>query len=265
MLDYYTKPGTSLTETSREIKQVEAIIRSMPEVDTFSRRLGTGLGGDLGESYHGDFFVRLKLNHARSTPDVMMAVSAEIAAKVPGVEIELAQLMEDLIGDLTAVPQPIEIKLTGAAPAVLNADAEKVAAAIKSIAGVTGVKSGVNLAGDALDIAVDPVKAAIEGVTVDLVTSAVATAKTGTIATQMIEANKAVGIRVVAPDSGGLTTSDLEAIPIRAPDGHMFPLVALPPSSQSAGSRRSAAKTFSRWWRSPAASRAAVSARRSLT
>ena len=202
VLDYYTKPGTSLTETSREIKQVEAIIRSMPEVDTFSRRLGTGLGGDLGESYHGDFFVRLKPDHARSTPDVMMAVSAEIAAKVPGVEIELAQLMEDLIGDLTAVPQPIEIKLTGAAPAVLNADAEKVAAAIKSIAGVTGVKSGVNLAGDALDIAVDPVKAAIEGVTVDLVTSAVATAKTGTIATQMIEANKAVGIRAVAPELG---------------------------------------------------------------
>jgi multidrug efflux pump subunit AcrB len=224
VLDYYTKPGTSLTETGREIAQVEAIIRSMPEVDTFSRRLGTGLGGELGESYFGDFFVRLKPDHTRSTPDVMVAVSVEVAAKVPGVEVELKQLMEDLIGDLTAVPQPIEIKLTGAAPAVLNADAEKVAAAIKSVAGVTGVKSGVYLAGDALDIAVDPVKAAIEGVTVDLVTSAVATAKTGTVATQTVETNKAIGIRVVAPDSDGLTTSDLEAIPIRAPDGHMFPL-----------------------------------------
>ena len=30
---------------------------------------------------------------------------------MPGLEIETAQLMEDLIGDLTAVPQPIEIKL----------------------------------------------------------------------------------------------------------------------------------------------------------
>jgi multidrug efflux pump subunit AcrB len=224
VLDYYTKPGTSLTETSREIKQVDAIIRSMPEVDTFSRRLGVLLGGDLAESYHGDYFVRLKPNHRRSTPDVMMAVSTEIAAKVPGVEIEMAQLMEDLIGDLTAVPQPIEIKLTGAAPAVLNADAEKVAAAIKPVTGVTGVKSGVNLAGDALDIVVGPVKAAIEGATADLVTSAVATAKTGTVVTQTVETNKVVGIRVVAPGSGGLTTSDLEALPIRAPDGHMFPL-----------------------------------------
>ena len=224
VFDYYTKPGTSLTETDREIAQVEAIIMSMPEFGTFSRRLGTELGGGLGESYHGDFFVRLKPAHARSTPDVMAAVTAEVATKVPGVETETAQLMEDLIGDLTAAPQPIEIKLTGAAPAVLNADAEKVAAAIKSVAGVTGVKSGVYLAGDALDIAVDPVKVAIEGATVDLVTQAVATAKTGTVATQTVETNKAIGIRVVAPDSRNLTTSDLEAIPIRAPDGHMFPL-----------------------------------------
>ena len=224
VFDYYTKPGTSLTETDREIAQVEAIIKSMPEFGTFSRRLGTELGGGLGESYHGDFFVRLKPDHARSTPDVMAAVTAEVAAKVPGVETETAQLMEDLIGDLTAAPQPIEIKLTGAAPAVLNADAEKVAAAIKPVAGVTGVKSGVYLAGDALDIAVDPVKVAIEGATVDLVTQAVATAKTGTVATQTVETNKAIGIRVVAPDSRNLTTSDLEAIPIRAPDGHMFPL-----------------------------------------
>ena len=224
VFDYYTKPGTSLTETDREIAQVEAIIKSMPEFGTFSRRLGTELGGGLGESYHGDFFVRLKPDHARSTPDVMAAVTAEVATKVPGVETETAQLMEDLIGDLTAAPQPIEIKLTGAAPAVLNADAEKVAAAIKSVAGVTGVKSGVYLAGDALDIAVDPVKVAIEGATVDLVTQAVATAKTGTVATQTVETNKAIGIRVVAPDSRNLTTSDLEAIPIRAPDGHMFPL-----------------------------------------
>ena len=224
VFDYYTKPGTSLTETGREIAQVEAIIKSMPEFGTFSRRLGTELGGGLGESYHGDFFVRLKPDHARSTPDVMAAVTAEVAAKVPGVETETAQLMEDLIGDLTAAPQPIEIKLTGAAPAVLNADAEKVAAAIKSVAEVTGVKSGVYLAGDALDIAVDPVKVAIEGATVDLVTQAVATAKTGIVATQTVETNKAIGIRVVAPDSRNLTTSDLEAIPIRAPDGHMFPL-----------------------------------------
>ena len=65
ILDYYTPPGTSLTETSREVGQIDAMLSAIPEVATFSRRLGTGLGADLGESYHGDYFVRLKPNHHR--------------------------------------------------------------------------------------------------------------------------------------------------------------------------------------------------------
>ena len=81
---------------------------AFPEVATFSHRLGTGLGGDVGESYHGDGLVRLKPDHARTTPDVMAAVRTAVERDVPSVT---AQLMEDLTGDLTAVPQPIEIKL----------------------------------------------------------------------------------------------------------------------------------------------------------
>ena len=40
MLDYYTPPGTSLTETGREIAEVDAILHATPEVATFSRRPG---------------------------------------------------------------------------------------------------------------------------------------------------------------------------------------------------------------------------------
>ncbi|MEW5313042.1 MAG: hypothetical protein WDW38_004636 [Sanguina aurantia] len=58
--------------------------------------------------------------------------------------------MEDLIGDLTAVPQPIEIKLYGTNPTQLDAQADKVARAIGGINGVVEIKSGVQLAGDAL-------------------------------------------------------------------------------------------------------------------
>ncbi|HET6236878.1 MAG TPA: efflux RND transporter permease subunit [Acetobacteraceae bacterium] len=224
ILDYYTPPGTSLTETSREIAEVDAILHATPEVATFSRRLGTGLGGDLGESYHGDYFVRLKPNHARSTPAVMAAVLAEVQAKVPGVDIELAQLMEDLIGDLTAVPQPIEIKLYATDPASLIPQAEKVAAAIRKIDGVVEVKSGVKLAGDALDLRIDPVRAGVEGVTPDDVSRAVDTALTGAVATQLPQATKTVGVRVRLPDALRLRQTALAELPIRAADGHVFPL-----------------------------------------
>ena len=216
MLDYYTPPGTSLTETSREVAQIDAILSATPEVDTFSRCLGTGLGGDLGESYHGDYFVRLKPDHARTTPDVTAAVLAGVQAKVPGVQVELAQLMEDLVGDLTAVPQPIEIKLYGADTATLMPEAEKVATAISSVSGVVEVKSGVKLAGDALDLQIDPVRAAFEGVTADDVARAVDAALTGTVATQLPQATKVVGVRVRIPDAGHLRETMLADLPIRA-------------------------------------------------
>ncbi len=59
----------------------------------------------------GDFCVRLKPLPRRDIEAVMNEVRKKVEGQVPGLEIELAQLMEDLIGDLTAVPQPIEIKL----------------------------------------------------------------------------------------------------------------------------------------------------------
>lgn len=60
VLDYQTSPGTSLAETNRELTEVEAILKKNPYVYTYSRRTGAGLGGDLAESYQGDFFVRLR-------------------------------------------------------------------------------------------------------------------------------------------------------------------------------------------------------------
>ena len=224
VMDYYTRPGTSLTETSREVAQVDAIVSATPEVATFSRRLGTGLGGDLGQSYHGDYFVRLKPDHARSTPAVMAATLAAVQAKVPGVTVELAQLMEDLIGDLTAVPQPIEIKLYGSDTGVLIPLAGTVADMIGKIDGVVEVKSGVQLAGDAMDVRIDPARAAIEGVTPDEMTQAVQAALTGTVATQLPQPLKAVGVRVRLPDALGSSQNQLASLPIRAADGHVFPL-----------------------------------------
>ena len=224
VMDYFTPPGTSLTETGREMAQVDAIVSAIPEVATFSRRLGTGLGGGLGESYHGDYFVRLHASHKRSTTQVMDLVLAQVHERVPGVRVEVSQLMEDLIGDLTSVPQPIEIKLFSTDPSALIAQARAVAAAIAKVHGVVEVKSGVALAGDAIDIRIDPVRAAVEGMTADAITRQVDIALSGSVVTQIPQVKKFVGVRVRLPDALSLDQRQLAALGIRAPDGHMFPL-----------------------------------------
>ncbi|HEY8011989.1 MAG TPA: efflux RND transporter permease subunit, partial [Rudaea sp.] len=142
----------------------------------------------------------------------------------PGVQIELAQLSEDLIGDLTAVPQPIEIKLYATDPAALIPQARKVAAAIGKIDGVVEIKDGVILAGDGIDLKIDPVKAAFESATPDDISKAVDVALNGAIATQLPQANKLVDVRVRIPNALKLTTQGLADLPIRATDGHLFPL-----------------------------------------
>ncbi|HEB87024.1 MAG TPA: efflux RND transporter permease subunit, partial [Gammaproteobacteria bacterium] len=130
ILDYRSPAGTSLTETDRLLRQVETILRNNPAVATYSRRTGAQLGGGLTEANQGDFFVRLKSFPRPPINKVMDKIRNRIKHKVPGLEIEMAQLMEDLIGDLTAVPQPIEIKLYSDQLDELLATAPRVAAAI---------------------------------------------------------------------------------------------------------------------------------------
>ncbi len=224
ILDYRTPPGTSLTETDRILSQVENILRTTPEVQTWSRRTGAQLGGGVTEANEGDFFVRLKPPPRKSIDVVMEDVRQRIETQVPGVKIELAQLMEDLIGDLTAVPQPVEIKIFDDNPQQLAQLAHRTAAAIGKIPGIVDVRSGIKPAGDALDIRVDPTRAALEGVDPQQVQQQLQTLIGGSVVTQIQQGPKMVGVRLWTPLPLRQTTDDIARLPLRAADGHVFPL-----------------------------------------
>jgi CzcA family heavy metal efflux pump len=224
VLDYHTSPGTSVTETDRLMRQIEAIIRANPNVATYSRRTGAGLGGDLNEPNKGDFFVRLKSGSREPIDVVMEEIRSRIEAQVPGVSIELAQLMEDLIGDLTAVPQPVQIKIYSDDQQVLDTTAQHVAARIGKIAGVVDVNDGINPAGDAIDLHIRPDAAAAEGMDPQSIAQQVSDMIEGNVATQYQSGPKTIGVRVRVAGVERLTDSALGRLQIRAPDGHLFAL-----------------------------------------
>ncbi len=224
ILDYVSPPGTSLTETDRLLRQVERIIERNPYVATYSRRTGTQLGGGFTEASEGDFFIRLKGFPRPPIEDVMNAIRTRVEQQVPGLRIELAQLMEDLIGDLTAVPQPIEVKIFSDNAAQLEALALKVERRIAKVPGVVDTRSGIHPAGDALEIHVDRVKAALEGVDPEAVTQLVSGYLGGLVTTQVQSGPKLIGVRVWVPQAQRATTRDVGALLLRAPDGHTFPL-----------------------------------------
>jgi CzcA family heavy metal efflux pump len=224
VLDYRAPAGTSLTETDRLLRQVEAILQADPAVQTYSRRTGVQLGGGLTEANEGDFFVRLKPLPRPPIDAVMDDIRTRIENDVPGLEVELILLMEDLIGDLTAVPQPVEIKLYGDQPEELLATAPKVAAAISKIEGVVDINDGIMLAGDAVNIVVDRDKAALEGIDPDEVTKQLDAWFGGLVTTQVQENIKLVGVRVWVPAAIRDRISAIERIWLRAKDGHRIPL-----------------------------------------
>ncbi|MDE2449411.1 MAG: efflux RND transporter permease subunit [Gammaproteobacteria bacterium] len=231
VLDYLAAPGTSLQETNRELAQVENILKHDPYVFTYSRRTGAGLGGDLVESYQGDFFVRLVDPSKR--PDiwkVMDDINAKVTALVPGIDFDTHQLMDDMIGDMVGRRQPVVISLSAKDPSVLADVANKVADAIGKVPGIqpASVNNGVVPAGDALDIHVDPAAAAMQGMTVDDVRNQVNHYLNGVVVTQYLGSVQDIGVRLwLDPPERQLYSDQLGNLPIRSPNGKILRLASV--------------------------------------
>ncbi|MEY2342752.1 efflux RND transporter permease subunit [Acidithiobacillus sp. IBUN Pt1247-S3] len=223
VLDYRAPPGTSLAETDRLLGQVQQILAQTPEVAAYSRRTGLQLGGGITEANTGDFFIRLKQHRQHSIWQVMDSVRQQIQDQVPGLRVETGQLMEDLIGDLTAVPQPVEIKIFGSRPEVLEQVARRVTQSIQGVPGVTEAFAGITIAGDAIDIHVDPLRAqAIAGMTPAQVAQQLRTLLEGQVVTHIAHGEEMIGVRLRAPQDLAQHIEQLRRLPLIAPDGHTF-------------------------------------------
>ena len=220
VLDYKAQSGAALSDTDRLLRQVEAIIKATPEVASYSRRTGVQLGGGLTEADQGDFFIRLNGGSRRSIDAVMTDIRDRIDTQIPGLQIEMIQLMGDLIGDLTAVPQPIEVKLFGQDRAVLGEAAKRVAASLSKIIGVVEVVDGLRVAGDAISVTVDRGTAAQQGLDADAVATQLEAAIGGTSATQVRVGEQLIDVRLRAPPELRQRAAQIGDIVLTAPDGH---------------------------------------------
>ena len=168
ILDYIMPGGSSLAETNRVISRVEEVLRSIPEVASTSRRTGLQLGlAQVTEANTGDVSVKLKHERRRSVDEVIAEVRGRLATELPVLQIEFVQLLQDMIGDLTSAPEPIEIKLFSQNPALLTTWAPKVGEELKKIHGVVDVLNGIDntISGPTLTFKVNPLVAARAGFT----------------------------------------------------------------------------------------------------
>ncbi|MBC8139670.1 MAG: efflux RND transporter permease subunit [Fibrella sp.] len=227
VLDYKTLPGTSLAESDRLLMQIETILKDTPEVRSFSRRTGAELGLAITESNTGDFSVMLKSGKRRAIDAVIEEVRGKITERVPGVEIEFVAVLQDLIGDLAGAPAPVEIKLFGENQAQLEDTAHKLAAKIEKVRGAVDVQSGVVESGPELTARIDPTRAGRLGLTTDAVAAQVNGAFFGTVATQVLEGDRQVSVRVRYPQAFRDSEARLSGVSLRTPGGAYLPLSAV--------------------------------------
>src|SRR5208337_2504823 len=152
----------------RVLEHVERILDATPEVEIISRRTGLQMGlAAVTEANTGDFTVKLKHKRSRVIDDVMEDVREQIKSTEPELDVEFTQVLQDMIGDLSNAPEPIQIKIFSSDPNLLAQLGPRVGDAISKIPGVVDVENGIDntISGPATNFQVDPVVAARMGFT----------------------------------------------------------------------------------------------------
>ena len=224
VLDYRAPWGTSLAETDRQLQQAEALLRAMPELESYSRRTGARLALGISQAHMGDFLVKLKPERRRRTDEVVADLRKQLHIAIPGIEWEFAGILNDLIGDLTWSPRPIEIKLFSTDVEWLKQKAPQVEAELKKIEGVVDTFDGLETTGPSLSLRVRDSDAQRFGLTVNDVSMSVGIAMLGQKASYVLEGDRVVNIRVRMNTETTGQIANLRELPLRSLDGRTVKL-----------------------------------------
>ena len=239
VLDYIMPAGSSLAETNRVVGHVEQILRETPEVESTSRRTGLQLGlAAVTEANTGDVLVKLKSKRDRDVEEVMADVRAKIKQQEPALDLDFIQVLQDMIGDLTSAPEPIQIKLFSEDPKRLEEWAPKVAEAIQKINGVVDVLNGIEntISGPAVTFQVDPSVAARAGFTAEeIAVDASAILEGEPAPTPVITNGRAYTLRVRFPAANRGSLEAMRDTLLTSSSGHTATLGALATVVESPG------------------------------
>ena len=168
ILDYIMPAGSSLSETNRVLQHVDRMLHAIPEVESTSRRTGLQMGlAAVTEANTGDITVKLKSKRDRGIDEVIAEARAQIKKTEPELDVEFTQVLQDMIGDLSNAPEPIQIKVFSSDAALLTNLGPRLGDAIGKISGVVDVENGIDntISGPATNFQIDPTVAARTGFT----------------------------------------------------------------------------------------------------
>ncbi len=223
ILDFTSPPGTSLTETDRMLQVVDKILDTTPEVQNYSREIGTQNGFFITEPNTGDYTIQLKKNRNLTTDEVSNEIRQRIESKLPALRVDFGQIIEDMIGDLISAKQPIEVKIFGDDQNKLKELAGKIVAVIDETKGTADSFSGITIAGPEIIAKPKTAELAQYGLTPNNLQYQLNSKINGEVVGSVLGQNQIINIRMF---DGKLhnTLGDLKNSFISLPDGNIKPI-----------------------------------------
>jgi len=223
VLDYNSPPGTSLKETNRILKVVDGVLQSTPEIESFTRQIGTQNGFFITEPNRGDYTITLKKDRTLTTDEVADVLRAKIEKKLPFLQVDFGQLIGDMLGDLISSAQPIEVKIFGDDQKTLKELAQQIADVIENTQGTADVFNGITIAGPGVVFKPNTSKLAQYNLTPDDLKFQLDSKIEGVVVGNILGKNQLYNIRMFEGNND-YSINDLKKGPIFLNDGTLKPI-----------------------------------------
>jgi multidrug efflux pump subunit AcrB len=168
----------------------------------------------------------------------MEDVRTQIKATEPQLDVEFTQVLQDMIGDLSNAPEPIQIKLFNPNPEVLDDVATRVADTIKKQEGVVDVLNGLEntVSGPATSFQLNPATVTRVGFTAEELSTDTSAIVEGVAANvPLITNGRAYTIRVRLPQANRSSLDAIEDTVFASSTGHLSSLRSLATVQQLPG------------------------------
>jgi len=226
IMDMDSAPGTSLEEMGRIVDGVEKVIRSIPEIKTYSRQTGD----EAVRPNEAHFYMHPQPVQGQSSIsifDVMDKLESELARVYPELNVDLHQILPDRFIDMSGRQNAIIIKLTGNDQNKLVDAFSTVKAALDKVPYIQKIKG--KLPHNSPEFRIEFRKEALvrAGLTEAEVSAQIKIALAGAIATEVIKGVERINVRLNYPKTYKQYLEQIPSLPIFTNSGKYLPLSAV--------------------------------------
>ncbi|MCF8011330.1 MAG: efflux RND transporter permease subunit [Clostridiales bacterium] len=226
-ISFQTRPGTNLQETTAVAGRIESILDKEKEVINYNTRLGYEKGSSyLGESgvmdtNQGYITVNFtsRKEREKSIWDIQEQLRGEIA-KIPGIDTFVVKEQGNTAVATTAAP--VDIRISGKDPKVLNHLAGQVMKKLEKVPGGVNLRKSWSLQNPEIQVDVDEERAAQLGLSPEDVKQQVFSVIEGSPASELV--GEEVDINVRYREKQRKNLEDLKQLRLSSPLGIQFPL-----------------------------------------